>query len=844
MPQMQRLYELFKPEHYDIYLDINRQEKIFSGKVTVNGEAVKDKIKLNQKFLEIKKVSIDGQEVDFNVDNDEQVININAGKTGDVTVEVEFAGPLTDTMMGIYPSYYEVDGVKKQLIGTQFETTFARQAFPCVDEPAAKATFSLAIKFDEKPGETIISNQPEEKVVDGVHYFKETLRMSTYLVAFVFGEMQSKLTKTKSGVEIGVFATKAHKPKELDFALDIAKRSIEFYEDYYETPYPLEHSYQVALPDFSAGAMENWGCVTYREAYLLADPDNTALDQKQLIATVIAHELAHQWFGDLVTMQWWDNLWLNESFANMMEYVAINALEPDWKIWEMFQTSEVPQALQRDATDGVQSVHVMVNDPAEIDALFDGAIVYAKGSRMLVMVRALLGDDALRAGLKDYFAAHKFGNATGDDLWKALGEASGLDIGAIMHSWLEQPGYPVVNAKIENGDLVLSQKQFFIGQGKEVGRTWQIPLEANYKAAPQIMKKTTLNLGSYKDLRASEGIPFRLNVGNNSDFIVKYDAELLQDILNNVEDLNATDKLQLLQDFRLLAEAGQMSWAEIIPLLPKFADSTSSIVNDALYRLMAYLRNFVEPNSAEDKQLRKFYNMLSEKQVERLGFLPKAGESIDDTLTRPYVIAASLYGKNDETIAALHRMFNENKDQLDAINADVRALVLDNEVRNFGNMSLHDKLMHEYETSNDPSFKNDLTKAITDTAQPDIIDAIVDVFKEADIVKPQDLRAWYRGVLANPYGQKQAWNWMRYSWDWLEKTVGGDMEFATFVTVTANVFHTPEYLAQFKEFFEPKLNTPGLTREIEMDIRVIQTKVDLVEKEKAAVVEALNKAVN
>src|SRR5699024_5211429 len=319
---------------------------------------------------------------DFNYNDKDEVINIEAGKVGKMKIEVDFEGKLTDTMMGIYPSYYEVDGEKKQLIGTQFETTFARQAFPCVDEPEAKATFALAIKFDEKPGESIISNQPEEKFKDGVHYFKPTLRMSSYLVAFGFGDMQRKLTRTKSGVEIGVFATRAHQAKELDFALDIAKRSIEFFEDFYETPYPLEHSYQVALPDFSAGAMENWGCVTYREAYLLLDPDNTSLEMKQLVATVIAHELDHQWFGDLVTMKWWDNLWLNESFANMIEYVAIDALEPNWKIWEMFQTSEVPAALQRDATDGVQSVHVMVNDPAEIDALFDSAIVYAKGSRM------------------------------------------------------------------------------------------------------------------------------------------------------------------------------------------------------------------------------------------------------------------------------------------------------------------------------------------------------------------------------------------------------------------------------------------------------------------------------
>ena len=844
MAEVKRFYETFHPDHYDIYLDISREKKRFHGKTVVVGDAQEELVKLNQKYLKITSVRVDQKKVDFDYNDKDEVVNIKAGKVGKMKIEVDFEGKLTDTMMGIYPSYYEVDGEKKQLVGTQFETTFARQAFPCVDEPEAKATFALAIKSDEKPGETIISNQPEEKFKDGVHYFKPTVRMSSYLVAFVFGDMQRKLTKTKSGVEIGVFATRAHQAKELDFALDIAKRSIEFYEDYYETPYPLEHSYQVALPDFSAGAMENWGCVTYREAYLLLDPDNTSLEMKQLVATVIAHELAHQWFGDLVTMKWWDNLWLNESFANMMEYVAIDALEPNWKIWEMFQTSEVPAALQRDATDGVQSVHVMVNDPAEIDALFDSAIVYAKGSRMLVMVRALLGDKALREGLKNYFAAHKYGNATGDDLWKALGEASGLDIGAIMHSWLEQPGYPVVNAKVEDGKLVLTQKQFFIGEGKEVGRKWQIPLNSNYAAVPKIMKDEKLVVGDYNDLLANNGVPFRLNVGNNSDFIVKYDQTLLDDILSHIDELDAVDKLQLLQDFRLLAEGGQMSYADIVPLLPKFADSTSPIVNNALYRIMSTLRNFVTPGSDEEKQLKKLYNLLSEKQVKRLGLLPKAGESNDDNLTRPYVVAASLYANNDDTIDGLHAIYSENSDNLENISADIRSSVLVNEVKNFGNMTLFDKLLKKYQETSDASLKQDLCAGITSTKMPEIVDAIVDDFEDAQIVKPQDLRAWYRNVLANPFGQEQAWNWIRLEWPWLEATVGGDMEFATFITVTANVFHTEERLDQFKDFFEPKINTPGLTREIKMDTKVIETKVNLVKKEQAAVNEAIAKAVD
>ncbi|WP_240411664.1 M1 family metallopeptidase [Limosilactobacillus vaginalis] len=839
MSTIKRLYEKFQPSHYDVFIDINREKKTITGNTTITGNASDRQISVNQKFLTISAVQIAGEDVPFTVNNDNETVNITVPETGEVTLTINYSAPLTDTMMGIYPSYYKVDGEKKQIIGTQFETTFARQAFPCVDEPEAKATFSLAIKFDEHPGETIIANMPEDHVSAGVHYFQQTVRMSTYLVAFAFGELQSKKTTTESGVEVGVFATKAHQPKELDFALGIAKQAIEFYEKFYQTPYPLPHSWQLALPDFSAGAMENWGLVTYREAYLLLDPDNTSLDMKRLVATVITHELAHQWFGDLVTMKWWDDLWLNESFANMMEYVAVDAIHPEWKIWELFQTSEAPMALQRDATDGVQPVHVQVNNPAEIDALFDGAIVYAKGARMLVMVRALIGDDALREGLKNYFEAHKYHNATGADLWDALGKAANLDIGAIMKSWLEQPGYPVVEAKAVDGQLQLSQQQFFIGDGHDTGRLWQIPLNGNYKEAPQIMKEKAINLGNYQELRQQNGKPFRLNVGNNSHFIVKYDQTLMNDLLDHLDELNAIDQRQLLQDFRLLADGQQLSYAAIIPLLPRFANSHSEIVNTALYAIVNKLKQFVTPDSAEEKALKKFVNQLSAKQVSRLGWEPRAGESNDDQLTRPIVLGAALYAENSEAIKAAHEIFTNNHQRLEKLPADIRPLVLRNEVKHYGIKDLFNELLEDYRETTDASYKGDLNSAITSTPDNLLITELISEFENADTIKPQDLRGWYRNVLANNAGQQAAWDWIRNDWDWLEKTVGGDMEFATYITVTANVFHTPTRLTEFKQFFEPKIDTPGLTREITMDISVIESKVKLIQAEKNAVIKAL-----
>lgn len=835
------LLDTFQPEHYDLYLDVSRQNKKFSGKTTITGVAQAKTFKLNQKFLTIDDVTVDGKPVNFEFDDQSETITIAGNKTGKITVMVDYHAKLTDTMMGIYPSYYQVDGVKKELIGTQFETTAFRQAFPGVDEPAAKATFSLAIKYDEQPGETIIANQPEEKVVDGVHYFKETVKMASYLVAFVFGDMQKKIAHTKSGVEIGVFATKAHQPKELDFALDIAKRSIEFYEDFYQTPYPLEHSYQVALPDFSAGAMENWGCVTYREAYLLLDPDNTSLAMKQLVATVIAHELAHQWFGDLVTMQWWDNLWLNESFANMMEYVATDALEPDWKIWEMFQTTEVPQALNRDATDGVQPVHVMVENPAEIDSIFDGAIVYAKGSRMLVMVRALLGDENLRKGLKLYFQRHKYGNASGDDLWAALGEVSGLNIGAIMHSWLEQPGYPVVNAYVEAGQLVLTQEQFFIGEHQDKNRLWQIPLNANYKEAPQIMKEQKLVLGDYAELRKKNGVAFKLNGGNNSHFIVNYDQTLLADLL--ASDLKPVDELQIIQDMRLQAQAGSKSYADLVPLLVKFAGTHSAMVFEAITEVAVFLKNFVISGSPEAKNLEKLLDKLSVASVKRLGFAQKSSDSVDDILLRPDVVATSLAGKNQETSHDLHEIFQDHATDLVNIEADVRGSVLCNEVENFGSQALFDQLFKFYQETSDPSLKSNITTALTKTKDKKLLATIVDRFEDAAYIKPQDLRGWFGLVLQNPAGEDLAWSWLQNDWQWLSDNLGGDMEFPTFITVVARLFHTKDQLAAFKAFFEPKLNTPGLTREIKMDTNLIAGKAALVEKEAAAVNAAIAQAV-
>src|SRR5690606_28324955 len=255
------------------------------------------------------------------------------------------------------------------------------------------------------------------------------------LLAWVTGEMQYKTAQTNSGVEVNIWATPAQRPEALSFALEHSVKSIEFFDAYFGIPYPLAKCDQVALPDFSSGAMENWGLVTYRETALLADPATTTVASKHYIATVISHELSHQWFGNLVTMKWWNNLWLNESFATLMEYIAVDAIHPEWNVWLDFSSNESIMALRRDAIDGVQAVQVDVDHPDEISSLFDGAIVYDKGARVMRMLQEYIGHDAFRAGLASYFEEFAYSNTEADDLWRHLSEASGQNIAHLMNSW-------------------------------------------------------------------------------------------------------------------------------------------------------------------------------------------------------------------------------------------------------------------------------------------------------------------------------------------------------------------------------------------------------------------------
>ena len=846
MQAVKHFIETFVPEHYDLFLDLNRADKSFSGKVTITGEAKTSKISLHQKDLTVEAVVVAGQARPFTLDKDNEALYIELEAAGPVVVTITYTGKITDNMTGIYPSYYTVDGVKKEIISTQFESHFAREAFPSVDEPEAKATFDLALKFDQAEGELALSNMPEIDVENrkatGVWKFETTPRMSSYLLAFAAGDMQGITAKTKNGTLVGVYATKAHPESNLEFALDIAVRCIEFYEEYYGVKYPIPQSLHVALPDFSAGAMENWGLVTYREIYLLVDENSTALS-RQTVALVVAHELAHQWFGNLVTMKWWDDLWLNESFANMMEYVSVDAIEPSWKIFEDFQTSGAPYALKRDATDGVQSVHVEVKHPDEINTLFDGAIVYAKGSRLMHMLRRWLGDHAFRKGLGAYFEKHQYGNTIGRDLWDALSQASGRDVASFMDAWLEQPGYPVVTAKVENDCLILSQKQFFIGEHEDKGRLWPVPLNSNWQGLPDTLTTERLEIPNYAALAAQNEGALRLNTENTAHYITDYQGELLDALLNNLSSLDNISKLQIVQERRLLAESGKISYADLLPVISKLANETSYMVVSAVSQVLEGLNRFVDEGSQTEEDYKALLKVLSQSNFDRLGFEKQAGESDEDEMVRQLIVGNMIKADDETAKAQASQIFDRYRDNLEKLPAAIRLQVLVNQIKHHESKELTKLYLDLYVASNDGSFKNALSTALSYTKNKESLDELLATWKDKFTVKPQDLSAWYARFLSRDFTQEAVWTWARENWDWIKAALGGDMSFDSFVISPAVVFKTEKRLAEYKAFFEPQLDDMAISRNISMGIKEIAARVELVKREKEAVEKAIRAAI-
>lgn len=827
MQKVLRLIENFIPENYNLSITLNRAQRTFSGLATIHGISKSNSITLHCKDLNIKSITMDGKEADFSFGkNDELLISHSDINFGKRIIVIDYDGKITDSMHGIYPSYFEHEGVKKELIATQFESHHAREVFPCIDEPEAKATYDVTLTTE--PDLIVLGNMPikSQKAEDGklVTEFETTPIMSSYLLAWVAGELHKKSTITKSGVEVNVWTTPAQSSESLDFALDIATRTIDFYDEYFGTPYPLPKLDNVALPDFSAGAMENWGLITYREIALLAEPGNTSIDSKHYIAKVIAHEISHQWFGNLVTMKWWNDLWLNESFASLVEYTAVDALEPDWKIWLDFDSGESIIALRRDSLAGVQSVQTDVNHPDEISTLFDGAIVYAKGARLLQMLENYIGEEAFQAGLKEYFQNFAYQNTEATDLWNSFSKSSDKDIASFMNTWISQSGFPVVHVTQFGNQIKLVQEQLTSDSSTQSDKLWPITLNCNCANAPEIFD--TREISFTKD----DDSVLRFNINSNAHFVTHYEQKLLDQLITQVKnnELSATDRLQLLHEQTILASAGIISSASLIPMLDAYRNETSEAVWDIIGLTINSLKKFVETDETADKKLRELAGNLASAQFERLGWEKLPDETEADTKLRNLIVGLMLYSERKDVIERAIQLFNA--EPLEEIDPELRSLLISAAVRNTKDEYI-DKLIRVYKKTESSELQIDICDGITSTKDIKIAEYILELILSKTVIRNQDIFRWVVYLIRNKYTRDLTWRWIRENWDWIIKTFKGDKNYDDYPRYAGSTLMSKVQLDEYIKFFGPKKSDPSLTRIIEMGINEITDKVNLLERD-------------
>jgi aminopeptidase N len=630
------------PIEYSIRIVPSIDKLTFSGTETVKLSVRRPvrQLVLNALELEVADASIDGKALPdsaVKIDKKSELLTIALPSelaAGEHTLALSFSGKINQQGQGLFyvPYQEHSSGTKKIMLATQFEATDARRFFPCWDEPVFRARFQLTVVVPENW--LAISNVPieseEKSAAEKEVRFAATPSMSSYLNVFVAGELdliESRIGRT----QLRIIATKG-KAEMGRYALEATAQILQYYNDYFGVPYPLPKLDQIALPGGFGGAMENWGGITYYESTLLFDPKNSSVETKQNIYEVIAHEVAHQWFGDLVTMAWWDNLWLNEGFASWMGTKCTARFNPQWEVWLRRNLPRDPsrrvgiareQAMEGDARSTTHPIQQRIATEAEANSAFDD-ITYKKGQSFLRMLESFLGEDVFREGIRRYIAAHKYSNSTTADLWNALSEASQKPVGEIAAGWTEQPGFPVVKVKREGeGKVALTQERFTVNSQNAPPLEWKIPLTyAVVGEAPATLLMTT-KTDNLHDVPADRAL--KLNVNGAGNYRVQYDDPSWNLLLRALSNLGVEDRVNLLSDAWALVQANRAPVSFYFGLVEELPASTELAEREQLIDVLDYINRLLI-GSPERKKFERYARSLLRPTFEALGWEPKAGE--------------------------------------------------------------------------------------------------------------------------------------------------------------------------------------------------------------------------
>lgn len=763
-------------------------------------------------------------------------------------LRLTFRGVLTDKMRGFYRSRYETDGVGKYLATTQFEATDARRSFPCFDEPAHKAIFDVTLSVPahmEAISNTLPSAVWEHEEGYKTVQFLPTPKMSTYLLAFIVGEFEHIEKKTKRGVVVRIFTT-AGKNHQARFALDVAVRCLEFYEDYFDIPYPLPVLDLIAIPDFAAGAMENWGAITYREATLLIDYQHSSTANKQRVAIVIAHEVAHQWFGNLVTMEWWSDLWLNEGFASYIEYLAVDHLFPKWQIWAQFVYLDMGVALKLDSLANTHPIEVEVGHPDQIKEIFD-KVSYSKGSSVIRMLAAYLGEKDFRAGLRHYLKKHALANAKTEDLWKAFEDVSGKAVGKIMTTWTGKAGYPLIavrgKGKGERGKLGLTQSRFFSSpiskKENKDNAIWSIPLKtqkAKGKRQNYLFNGRTLNIDKPK-----EGEWIKVNAGEVSFVRVDYPLKYLKAFEDAVKtkELPVADRLGIIRDAFDMAEAGRLPTDAALALATNYQSEDQYTVWAQIATHLSQINNLLFGQSSY-KLFQVFAQQMFNAPATKLGWVKRSKEEHSQTLLRTLALF-SLGSYGEQKTISQAKIFFEKITRGEAADPDLRPVIY-NLVAQNGTEQQFKILQQMYKKETLAQEKEQIGRAVGLFRDGKILNKTLEFSMSAD-VRFQDTTSMMSSVLTNPYGRHLAWTFVKKNWSKLLSRYGGAFFMLSRLVESVGEFCRESDRQDVEKFFKTH-PAAEIERTIAQTLERISSNVNWLARDREKISAFLHKASN
>ena len=780
------------PIRYEIQIEPHLHSGTFTGAETIEvtvKEAVNELV-LNAAELSIGKVTI--RNVQGQTFRGEAMLEEGAERTrlvfpqalglGVWRLSLSFTGALSEKLRGFYrsmvkPSHSSASGAAVEEEGenllavTQFEATDARRAFPCWDEPAFKAVFLLTLVIEE--GLTAISNSrivSEDRIPGSgkkAVRFAPTIPMSTYLVAFVVGRLEATEAVQVDGTPIRIWCVpgKTHLAR---FAQEIAGFSLRFFQDYYGIPYPGEKLDLIAIPDFAFGAMENLGAITFRETALLVDEASATHAELERVADVVAHEIAHMWFGDLVTMTWWNGLWLNEAFATFMEMLAVDAWRPAWKRWVTFGVSRAA-ALVVDGLATSRPIEFEVVAPKDADAMFD-VLTYEKGGAVLRMLEQYLGPSVFRDGVRRYLVAHQFGNAQTADLWQALGEASNERIPAVMDEWIFRPGYPLVTVTAdETAMLAFSQRRFvYLANESETSETWHVPINLRLRVNGEA-RSMRLLLSSAEQRAELPGRPewVVVNEGGHGFYRVRYAPELLQKLTDvALEVLAPVERFNLINDAWALTLAGLAPVGEYLNLTARFRREDDRNVWTALLASAAYLNRIIELGDRS-----RFEAWVRDRlgvAVARLSFAPQPGEDALVRQLRGDLLRVMGTLGNDPTIQAKARDLYETYWQRpSSVDPDVLAALIAI-LAYGGGEGEYAEFLERFKAAQTPQEEQRYLSSLAGFRDPGLLRRTLQL-AVSDEVRTQDAPFLVRSLLMNVHGRDLAWHFVKDNWETMER---------------------------------------------------------------------------